>query len=128
VYRLGLVAIALLDEPRPFHQRAEVVQGNAAIYLQERALNDVFKLGRVQRTRAREGKQMPPRLRGEPTPLVRAQHAKSHIHSSLTRDRTESKKGRIRDASGIDPLPLESGDSQPFDQFDRVPTYPDGNV
>jgi hypothetical protein len=128
VYRLGLVAIALFDEPSPFHQRPEVVQRNAAVNLDERALDDVFEFGRIQRTRAREGKQMPPRLWGEPTPLVRAQHAKSHFHSSLTRDWTESKKGRICDAGGIDPLPMESGDSQPFNRFDRVPTSPDGNV
>jgi hypothetical protein len=54
----------------------------------------VFKLGAVERPRAIQGKQMPPRFWGEPTPLVRAQHAKSHITVLLTLHWSESKKGR----------------------------------
>jgi hypothetical protein len=128
VYRLGLIAIALFEETRAFHKGAEIVQGNASVDLQKCAFDYVLKLGGIQRARAVQGKQMPPRLGGEPTPLVRAQHTESHIHSSLTLDRTESKKGRICDAGGIDPLPVEPGDFQPSNQFDRIATYQDGNV
>jgi len=128
VYRLGLVAVALLDESRPFHQGTEIVQGDAAVNLQKGSLNDVLELGWIERARAGEGKQMPPRLRGEPTPLVRAQHTKSHIHSSFDARLDGKQEGEDCLASGINPLPLESGDSQPFDQFDHLPTYPDGNV
>ena len=93
VYRLVLVAFALLAEPRPFHEGAEVVQRDAAVDLHECPLDNVLELGSVQRAGALQCQQVPPGFRGETPAFMRAQNSKSH-HLYLVDARTGPKARR----------------------------------
>jgi hypothetical protein len=52
MHRLMLVAVLLLDETRAFHEGAQIVQCNPAIYLKQSPFDDMLELSRVQRAGA----------------------------------------------------------------------------
>ncbi|HWH53372.1 MAG TPA: hypothetical protein VN651_17625 [Gemmatimonadaceae bacterium] len=78
-----LIAVARLDEPSALEQRTQIVESDTAIYLNERPLDDVLKLARIERSSAAQRKQMPPCLRGKPAAFMRPQHAKRHVISFM---------------------------------------------
>jgi len=45
VYRLVLIAVAITRESRAFHERAQVVERDPAVDLNQSAFNDVLELG-----------------------------------------------------------------------------------
>jgi hypothetical protein len=109
VNRLVLIAVARVDETGALKQSAQVIQRDASVDLYECAFYDVLELGRVERARTGQSKQVSPRVRREPPPFVRAQHPKSHEYSVHVLGRIafavpESKKGRNCGACSTDPL------------------------
>ena len=88
-------------QARAFEHASKVFERDTAIDLDERPLDDVLELDRVNGTRSAEGEQVSPGFRGEPSPFMGSHNSKCHtegqtvIHSrNLFPDKGASKAGR----------------------------------
>src|SRR5436190_24171092 len=78
VYRLGPFRWRGY-EPRPFDKRAQVIERNASLDLNEGALDDLLELGVVYRTRSREREKLPPCIGREAAALMWSKDSERHV-------------------------------------------------
>jgi hypothetical protein len=70
--RLRVVVRCGVIESGVFHNRLDVVDRDATIYLEQGPFDEVFQLRRAQRTGAAEGEEMSPGFGGKSSTFVRS--------------------------------------------------------
>jgi hypothetical protein len=72
---------ARIVESGAFHHRAQVVEGDAAVELQHRALYHLLELRGIERSGAREREQMSPGIWSKAPTLMWSENAYRHVSS-----------------------------------------------
>jgi hypothetical protein len=82
MHRHVVAAEAVVDEADALHERAKIIERDAALDLRERALDERLQLVGAHETGAGERHQVPPRFGSESSPFVGTQHSESHAAST----------------------------------------------